>query len=65
MSKIIYRFEYGGGSNYIKYWVIQKRFLWIFWLQTEGIISKNVNTFRNLDEAKQWIEELKKRKQKK
>jgi phosphoribosylamine-glycine ligase len=44
---------------------VQKRFLWIFWLQTEGISSNNVNTFSDLDEAKQWIEELKKRKQKK
>jgi hypothetical protein len=44
---------------------VQKRFLWIFWKQAEGISSNHVNTFGDLDEAKQWIEELKKRKQKK
>lgn len=41
---------------------VQKRFLWIFWIQTEGISSNSVNTFSTLDEAKQWIKKLKERK---
>jgi hypothetical protein len=31
MGEIMYRFKYVGGFNYKNYWVIQKRFLWLFW----------------------------------
>jgi hypothetical protein len=42
---------------------VQKRFLWIFWFETRGKYSSISNTFSTLDEAKEWIEELKKGKQ--
>lgn len=42
---------------------VQKRFLWIFWFETRGKISSISNTFSTLNEAKEWIKELKKGKQ--
>ena len=42
---------------------VQKRYLWIFWFETRGRYSSISNTFSTLDEAKEWIEELKKGKQ--
>ena len=35
MSK--FRFEFKEDSHYVKYWVIQKRFLWFFWLNYKKI----------------------------
>ena len=43
---------------------VQQRFLWIFWKQSEGRNFMTSNTFSTLDEAKEWIKELKKGKQK-
>jgi hypothetical protein len=41
---------------------VQKRFLWIFWFETGGKTSSICNTFSSLNEAKEWIEYLKKDK---
>ena len=46
-------------DNYLGF-EVQKRFLWIFWFETRGKISSISNTFSSLNEAKEWIEYLKK-----
>ena len=40
---------------------VQKKFLWLFWIEAEGKMSRDCNTFNSLDEAKEWIKVLKKR----
>ena len=46
-------------DNYLGF-EVQKKFLGIFWFETRGKNTLISNTFSSLNEAKEWIEYLKK-----
>jgi hypothetical protein len=59
MSEIMYRFEYGGGTNYKIYWVIQKRFLWLFWRNYKKMSYKILDDgYPNINEVMNYVEQL-------
>ena len=59
MSKIMYRLEYGGGSNYKYYWVIQKRFLWLFWRNYKKMPYQILDDgYPNINEVMDYVELL-------
>jgi hypothetical protein len=59
MSEIMYRFEYGGGTNYKIYWVIQKRFLWLFWRNYKKMPYKILDDgYPNINEVMNYVEQL-------
>lgn len=61
MSNIMYRFEYGGGYNYRKYWIIQKRFLWLFWRNYKKMSYRIMDDgYPNINQAMDYVELLNK-----
>ena len=54
-----YRFEYGGGTNYKIYWVIQKRFLWLFWRNYKKMSYQILDDgYPNINEVMDYVELL-------
>ena len=59
MSKIMYRFVYVGGPNYKNYWVIQKRFFWVFWRNYKKMSYKILDDgYPNINEVMNYVEQL-------
>jgi hypothetical protein len=54
-----YRFKYVGGFNYKNYWVIQKRFLWLFWRNYKKMSYQILDDgYPNINEVMDYVELL-------
>jgi hypothetical protein len=40
------------------YYYVQQRFLWLFWLTGESVVTERTLTFRTLEEARKLIADL-------
>jgi hypothetical protein len=54
-----FRFEFKDDSHYVKYWVIQKHFLWFFWLNYKKIPYRILDDgYSNINEVMDYVDWL-------
>ena len=58
-TKTKFRFEFKEDSHYVKYWVIQKQFLWFFWRDYKKIPYRLLEDgYPNINQVMDYVDWL-------